>query len=68
MFSEINNWEYNKRCRHRRIESLAVVVKPITVQPAHMTLIYEGFYNFSKICLQFFSFFNVVFSVYFMII
>ena len=24
--------------------------------------IYEGFYNFSKVCLQFFSFLNVVFS------
>ena len=25
-------------------------------------LIYEGFYNFSKVCLQFFSFLNIVFS------
>ena len=30
--------------------------------------IHEGFYNFSKVCLQFFSFLNVVFFVYFMII
>ena len=29
---------------------------------------YEGFYNFSNFCIQFFSFLNVVFSVYFMII
>ena len=24
-------------------------------------VIYEGFYNFSKVCLQFFSFLNVAF-------
>ena len=30
--------------------------------------VYDGFYNFSHFCLQFFSFLNVVFYVYFMII
>ena len=30
--------------------------------PCYRLRIYEGFYNFSKVCLQFFSFLNVVFS------
>ena len=32
--------------------------EPCTV--LHHSLQYEGFYNFSKVCLQFFSFLNVV--------
>ena len=29
------------------------------------TIIYEGFYNFSKVCFQFFSFFNVFFRLFY---
>ena len=36
---------------------------PATHSPLfHQVCVYEGFYNLSKVCLQFFSFLNVFFS------
>ena len=39
-----------------------VKVMPINIMCGMHAHTYEGFYNFSKVCLQFFSFLNVVFS------
>ena len=35
-------------------------VQPVILRRKNPRVLYEGFYNFSKVCLQFFSFLNFV--------
>ena len=49
------NISYHKLCHYRADLYLRNIVE--AVPP-----VYEGFYNFNKVCLQFFIFLNVIFS------
>ena len=53
---------YNGRCHHHQNHRLCSRPHSHESVIFFVFLAYEGFYNFSKVCLQFFSFLNVVFS------
>ena len=59
----IDLWQQSDGEDDRETQQEGCGTTPITACYKHSNnTVYEGFYNFSKVCLQFFSFLNVVFS------